>query len=78
MSQLARLWGPSDDFIRELFRNEPGVLKIVRPAGARKRKDGTVKREYVTLLIPESVARRVHDRLSVKAARMASTAEVAA
>jgi hypothetical protein len=54
--ELAKLWGFSDDVIRELFRNEIGVLKIVRPEKMHKR-------SYTTLSIPESVARRVHERL---------------
>jgi len=53
---LAKLWGFSDDFIRELFRNEPGVLKAVRPEKMHKR-------VYTTLSIPESVAKKVHERL---------------
>ena len=28
MAQLAKEWGFSTDKIRELFRNEPGVLKL--------------------------------------------------
>jgi hypothetical protein len=54
--ELAKLWRFSDDFIRELFRNEIGVLKIVRPEKMHKR-------SYTTLSIPESVARKVHERL---------------
>lgn len=64
--QLASLWGVSDDFIRDLFANEPSVLRVSRPAGVRNRTDGTAKREYTTFRIPESVVRRVHARLSGK------------
>jgi hypothetical protein len=30
-AQLAEAWGLSPETIRELFRNEPGVLKIGKP-----------------------------------------------
>jgi hypothetical protein len=53
---LAELWGVSADLIRELFENEPGVIKIGDRQSGRKRK-------YVTLRIPESVAARVYRRL---------------
>jgi hypothetical protein len=55
--ELAGLWGVSVQTIREVFRHEEGVLKIGR--------DGTrTRRAYKTLRIPESVAERVHTRLS--------------
>ena len=56
-AELADLWGVSTETVRVLFREEPGVLKIG--------KDGTrLRRGYKTLRIPESVAERVHTRLS--------------
>jgi hypothetical protein len=55
--QLADAWGVSDETIRQIFRSEPGVLKIGKP-GTR------VKRGYFTLRIPKDVAERVHRRLS--------------
>jgi hypothetical protein len=55
--ELAELWGVSVQTIREVFRHEEGVLKIGRN-GSRTR------RAYKTLRIPESVAERVHERLS--------------
>jgi hypothetical protein len=54
---LAERWGLSADAIRSLFEDEPGVLTL------GDRKSGR-KRRYVTLRIPESVAARVHRRLS--------------
>ena len=54
--ELAELWGFSDDFVRELFRSEIGVLKVVRPEKMHKRR-------YVTLSIPESIVKKVHERL---------------
>ena len=55
--ELATAWGVSVQTIRDVFRDEPGVLKL----GS----DGTrTRRRYKTLRIPESVAERVHTRLS--------------
>jgi hypothetical protein len=47
--------------IRELFIDEPGVIMIGQPS---RREGRTLKRSYYTLRIPESVAVRVHARLS--------------
>jgi hypothetical protein len=58
-AQLAKRWGFSDDFVRELFRGEEGVMQIDRPEKMHKR-------GYVTLRIPESVAERVYARLVSK------------
>jgi hypothetical protein len=55
--ELADTWGLAPDTIRELFESEPGVLVIDRN-GTRN------KRRYRTFRIPESVAARVHHRLS--------------
>jgi hypothetical protein len=55
-TELAKLWGFSADVVRELFIDEPGVLKIDRPERLHKR-------GYTSLRIPESVAIRVHARL---------------
>jgi hypothetical protein len=59
VAQLAKEWGFSTDKIRELFRNEPGILKLRDENAAKKR-----KRSYVTLRIPPEVAQRVKRRLS--------------
>jgi hypothetical protein len=58
-SELAELWGLSSDTIRGLFEDEPGVVTIGERNPWRKRR-------YVTLRIPQSVAARVHRRLSPK------------
>jgi hypothetical protein len=50
-AQLAKVWGVDVETIRNIFRVEPGVVKIGEDA---KRK---------TLRIPRSVAVRVHTRL---------------
>jgi hypothetical protein len=55
--QLADAWGVSTETIRQIFRDEQGVLKIGKP-GTR------VKRPYFTLRIPREIAERVHRRLS--------------
>jgi len=55
--ELGSLWSLSSDLVRRLFEREPGVLMIERPRL-------TGKRRYRTLRIPESVAARVHRRLS--------------
>src|ERR1017187_5257999 len=55
--QLADVWGLAPDTIRELFESEPGVL-VIGSNGTR------TKRRYRTFRIPESVAARVHGRLS--------------
>jgi hypothetical protein len=56
--QLAELWLLHESTIRRLFLDEPGVLKY----GNSYSRSG--RREYVTLRIPESVARRVYARKS--------------
>ena len=61
VQQLAEAWGLSDTFIRQTFENEPGVMKVGRPTMRLGRK---LKRAYFTLRIPESVAAKVHRRLT--------------
>jgi hypothetical protein len=56
---LAAAWGVSAETIRNIFRDEPDVLRIAHPSGR--------KRKYVLMRIPESVAERVHRRLSAVA-----------
>src|ERR1051325_7889808 len=53
--ELAALWGFSDNTIIRLFSTEAGVIRL---------ETGTGRRKYTTLSIPESVALRVHERLS--------------
>jgi hypothetical protein len=67
VSYLAEQWGFSDQFIRDLFKDEPGVFRILRPEKVNGRRGG-FKREYESIRIPESVARRVYERLVRKAA----------
>jgi hypothetical protein len=60
---LAKAWGLSAEKIRQLFRDEPGVLKIGN-------KNPQHQRPYLTLRIPESVAECVHNRLSAVARKI--------
>jgi hypothetical protein len=60
VNELAILWNLSKQTIRGLFQDEPDVVRIGE-------NDVRHKRAYVTLRIPESVARRVHQRLSKSA-----------
>jgi len=57
-TEIAGLWKLSEETIRKLFENEPGVLVIgnERPRFGRRR--------YITLRIPQFVVERVHRRLS--------------
>jgi hypothetical protein len=56
-AELAEAWGVSTETVRSIFRKEPGVLKIGEDATRHRR-------GYKTLRIPESVAARVHQRMS--------------
>ena len=53
---LAKAWGVSAQTIRNVFKDEPDVLRLGNPSAS--------KRNYVSLRIPHSVAVRVHRRLS--------------
>ena len=55
VSQLAVMWNLSEDAVRRLFRNEPGVLHLAREAKGKPH-----RRPYTTLRIPQSVVERVH------------------
>jgi hypothetical protein len=55
VAELAGAWNLSEDTIRRLFENEPGVMIIHH---SRRR-----KRVYRTLRIPAEIALRVYRRL---------------
>ena len=59
VKEISSLWGISTDFVRDVFKNEPGVLKFDRP-GTR------TKRGYSTIRVPGQVLERVHSRLSAR------------
>jgi RNA-binding protein YhbY len=54
IGELAVLWKAGRETVRLLFLNEPGVVKINM---GRKKK-------HTTYLIPESIAIKVHTRLT--------------
>ena len=58
--ELSELWGLSADSVRRLFQNEEGVL-LIESRNSRR----AMRANYNTMLIPESVAKRVHARYSV-------------
>ena len=55
--ELGEMWSLSADTVRRLFEREPGVLVIEHARGRATRR-------YRTLRIPESVAIRVHRRMT--------------
>jgi hypothetical protein len=55
--EVAEQWGISTDLVRDIFKDEDGVLIVERP-GTR------TKRSYSTMRIPESVLERVYNQLS--------------
>ncbi len=60
VKELAAAWKLSQDTVLRMVRDEPGVLKINERSGrllARKMK----RPPRVSLRIPASVARRIHD-----------------
>src|SRR6516165_7019231 len=63
VKDLAGLWGLSPKTVSRIFADEAGVIRVAN--------DGTTKRKYATLSLPESVASRVHEKLG-----SATTSEV--
>ncbi len=57
IKEIAEIWGLCENSVRVIFRDEPGVVKIERPAGRWKR-------TYTSIRIPQSVLERVHRRMS--------------
>jgi hypothetical protein len=61
VAEVAAAWGLSESKVRELFRDEPGVLQTqLRTLRPRK------KRQNISVRIPETILLRVHARLSIK------------
>jgi len=56
VSELASSWQLSENTIRRMFEDEPGVLRWGTT-------EGRFKRRYITLRIPETVVLRVHRQL---------------
>jgi hypothetical protein len=66
LTEIAELWNLSYGFVRDIFQEEPGVLKLgeqTRLSSGRK-----YKRRYFTIRVPESVLLRVQQRLMHKRA----------
>jgi hypothetical protein len=62
LNDLVPDFGLKRSALRDLFMNEPGVLRKANP----RKQFGPIKRPYVTLLIPESVVQRVRKRMMVQ------------
>lgn len=56
INEISQLWGLSERTIRRIFEEEQGVVEIHN----RKSRH---KRAYVTRKVPESVVKRVHQKL---------------
>ena len=52
IGELARLWGLGRETIRQMIKDEPGVVKV------RMGK----KKAHTLYTVPESIARRIHTR----------------
>ena len=57
-AELAALWGFSPGTIRNLIKDELGVLRLEGPGAS------TGRRAYTTYSVPASVAARIHERLA--------------
>jgi hypothetical protein len=53
VGELAQIWGLGRETVRKLVKDDPGVLKI---------RFGQ-KKAHTTYSVPESAARRIHNRL---------------
>jgi hypothetical protein len=63
VAEIAKMWNLSQDKVRAMFRDEPGVLRSQLRAPLRAR-----KRQNITLRIARSVMMRVYDRFTVDGA----------
>ncbi|MGH7634731.1 MAG: hypothetical protein ACRENC_13435 [Gemmatimonadaceae bacterium] len=57
--ELSRMWRFSDEFVRQIVKDEPGVTEWVRQRPGRRR--------YRVLRVPQSVAERLYRRALVRA-----------
>jgi hypothetical protein len=60
IKEIAEIWGLCENSVRDIFKDEPGVVRIQRPKSR-------YKRSYTTIRIPKSVLERVHRRMSLVA-----------
>jgi hypothetical protein len=58
VKEISAMWKLSEDAVRKIFEEEPGVLVLA------EEKPNRHKRRYRTLRIPESVLERVYRRMS--------------
>lgn len=65
VAEIAEMWAMSKEKVRQLFRDEPGVIMLGGPTRLVGRK---YRRRYFILRVPESVLIRVHERLRRKSA----------
>lgn len=54
IAELAEIWGIGRETVRKIVKDEPGVIQI---------RQGR-KKAHTTYSVPESVARRIHSRMS--------------
>jgi hypothetical protein len=57
VAEIAAMWSLSQDAVRKIFQNEPGVLALGGSGAGHKRR-------YLTLRVPQSVVERVHRRMT--------------
>lgn len=57
--ELSRMWRFSEEFVRQIVKDEPGVTEWVRQQPGRRR--------YRVLRVPQSVAERLYNRALGKA-----------
>ena len=58
VKEVASLWGISEESVRRLFQDQPGVLKLSLPRLVKNRKH----KPHVRLSIPLSVLARLHEQ----------------
>ena len=58
--ELSKMWRLSEEFVRQIVKDEPGVTEWVRQQPGRRR--------YRVLRIPQSVAERLYRRAQARAA----------
>jgi DeoR-like helix-turn-helix domain len=58
VAQVAEMWSVSEDTVRRLFQDQPGVLRVSMPRLQKNRK----QRPHVLLRIPASVLARLHQQ----------------
>lgn len=58
--ELSKMWRLSEEFVRQIVKDEPGVTEWVRQQPGRRR--------YRVLRIPQSVAERLYHRAQARAA----------